>query len=43
VTGLKHAFEDLDPSGTCCGISLPGYDGDEDHPLEKPFIVARCR
>jgi hypothetical protein len=42
VTGLKPAYDDLEPSDSCCGISLPGYDGEEDRPLERPFIVARC-
>ena len=42
VTGLKPAYDDLEPSNSCCGISLPGYDGEEDRPLDKPFIVARC-
>ncbi len=42
VTGLKPAYDDLEPSNSCCGISLPGYDGEEDRPLERPFIVARC-
>lgn len=43
VTGLKPAYDDMEPCGSCCGISLPGYDGDEDHPLVKPFVVARLR
>lgn len=41
VTGLKPAYDDLEACDGCCGISLPGYDGEEDHPLVKPFVVAR--